>query len=637
MARKPIKARVTIRLDTPFHVGGGFGESGVLNYLHRNSQGEPVWPGSAFRGKARHYAQQLLYAVEGIECLHHAGVDQSSSSKNCGCLVCDMFGDAGNARGNLFFSDLRLSEPDSLHIDTRMGNAIDRARRTARDNSLFQIETASTYGESVLVGKIEGTLREDLYSDQQNLLEAAIKAIAFIGGNTGRGLGWVCEDGIEIKWEYPDENTQSLSDSNERAAVDSGEHPLNQPTPHTTAKVVLTTKSPLLIGGHSTRSNYRRTQPFISGGVIRASLAREIVTREGSSDTRRLNYVTPPDSHSAFPNLRQYFGELQFSFFLPQGCRVAPLTAKKCKYGCSDNDSSDSGKPDPVTLTYDTLIATLNNEPEFRCPKCKGRTERVGLFCDCENQGIVREKPVTELVTKSAIDKYRGTSKDEMLFSLEAIVPETVFEGTISGSFTLEELEKLVADDLRIGGRLTSGYGLVDVDVAVSNTAQDTDAQIRKRIEDFNTLLKGNKNSESRDVLIPITLLSDARAVLKEPTSRENEDYLQTYLNALFPQFDDIAQVAHAITQHTLWRGFDTQQKGNFLKDTALLIKAGSVFVLQANGINDDLLDRLLKLEEHGICPEEVDAYNGYGQVRVADEFHIERAVIEESFYVEHQ
>jgi CRISPR-associated Csx10 family RAMP protein len=518
-----------------------------------------------------------------------------------------MFGDAGNARGHLFFSDLRLPAPEASLIDIRTGNAIDRTRKTAKDNSLFSIEAASAYGRIVLVGEIEGTLQAGMEQDQQQLLEAAIKTIAYIGGNTGRGLGWVEEAVVTIECETVEEN-------------DSGTQYVG--APDTVAKVLLTAKAPLLIGQHSTRSNYRRTQSLIPGGVVRASLAREIVAREGSSDAEYQNYVTPPEGSSNFPTLRQHFGELRFGSFLPHGWRIPPLTAMQCKYSCTDDNSFDEGGSSSEVAAYDTLAAILDNAPEFRCPKCKGRTERVAHFCD--SQGITKDKPLTELVTKSAIDKYRGTSKDEMLFSLEAIAPPAYLEGTIAGKFALEELEALVSDGLRLGGRLTSGYGLVAVDVGESDVTVDSSTQLKKRIEDFNALLK-----EREGVLIPVSLLSDARVILEEPESYEDEAYLHAYLDSLFPQFKGVAQVMRAIAQHTLWRGFDTRQRSGFLKDAAHLIKAGSVFVLQVGEITDDLLDTLLELQIRGICPQDDDAYCGYGQVRVADEFHIERAIKE--------
>ena len=185
--RIPIHVRVSIVMDSPFHVGGGKGVDGVCSYLLRDGAGNPYWPGSAFKGKVRHFAR-LLFESNGGCCVFDHALKTDINKTPCGCIVCDMLGSAGNSPGSLRFIDMSFKDKTFASSEMRTGNAIDRRRRVANDNSLFQIETVGT-GESILIGEIIGTLSADSFDDQKALLEAAVSAIPHIGGNTGRGVG----------------------------------------------------------------------------------------------------------------------------------------------------------------------------------------------------------------------------------------------------------------------------------------------------------------------------------------------------------------------------------------------------------------------------------------------------------------
>ena len=119
---------------------------------------------------------------------------------------------------------------------------------------------------------------------------------------------------------------------------------------------------------------------------------------------------------------------------------------------------------------------------------------------------------------------------------------------------------------------------------------------------------------------IPITLRSDAIVVLKEPENQSDDDYLQMYREALFSSLPDI-RLTRVIAQHDQWRGFDTSKKTGYLNEPMHIIKAGAVFLLEAE-LTDELLGALLDLQATGICKDNKHNLNGYGQIRVADEYH---------------
>ena len=572
MNRIPIRIDVAITLAAPFHVGGGKGGAGACNYLVRDCEGLPYWPGSAFKGKVRHYARLLYEGAAAGQCGFEHSLADGDRVTRCACMVCELLGGAGNAKGSLLFGDMRLTAANTA---MRAGNAIDRCRRTAKDDHLFQVETAAA---DMLIGEITGTLDKENFDDQKNLLEAAIKAIPHIGGNTGRGLGWVKSIAVNI----------TVIEANEHAA-DAKAFPL------VTLPVKLTAQAPLLIGTRTSESNFRATLHHVPGAVVRAALAQALIARDGGAMQGKVNWVAQAGGRGQFPTLRRAFGDLRITQFMPscrfpcEGCRFAPMTAKHLKYGKAKDNS------------FDTLL---------HHPQADTRTERVKVFINA--RGELADPIQTMVATKSAMNRFSGTSQDEMLFSAEVMTPPAVFAGTVSGRFDPEELVRLVENGIRVGGYQTAGYGRCAVDIGPPIGAADTREQLRGRIDQC-----GGK--------IPVTLLSDAVVSLAEPEDVSNEGYLQVYQKTLFDDLPGVT-LTKAIAQHSQWRGFDTSKRTEDIleQQTLHVIQAGAVFLLEAE-LTDGLLDKLLALQSNGICKEDIHNRNGCGQIRVADDYHFLR------------
>jgi len=572
----PVRVTVEIKLDAPFHVGGGKGGSGTSSYLVRDGNNAPYWPGSAFKGKVRHFARLLLEGAAVGQCEFEHRVDfvdferkqDDNDASPCKCLVCKMLGGAGNAKGSLLFGDMKLNVANT---EMRTGNAIDRYRRTAKDESLFQIETADA---EMLTGEIIGTLSEENYDEQKALLEAAIKAIPHIGGNTGRGLGWIAEDGIAVEIIALDAEEVSV--------------PVDDP-PWVTVPVTITAQSPLLIGKKSSESNFRATLGHIPGAVLRAALAQTLIAQDGGAEEGKVNWVAKEGGQGRFPSLRRAFGELRITQCLPEECRFAPVTVECLK-------GSKQG--------YDTLLVKREE---------KAPTERVKGYID--GQGRKLDGPTKMVVTKSAMNRFRGTSQDEMLFSMEVMLPPVVFQGEISGVFDPAELERLTQNGIRVGGYQTAGHGRCKMEIGAPTDSADTPEQLRRRVE----MCRGK---------IPVTLRSDAIVALEPPEDTSNEGYLLAYQKALFSTLTGV-KLTKVIAQHSQWRGFDTSKPTEDIlkRQTYHVIDAGAVFLLEteAPDLTDELLAALLKLQSKGVCQDDIHNRNGYGQIRVADEFHFIR------------
>ena len=706
---KRLHLKITAHLSSPLHVGGGKGSVGAYSYLQRDQNGNPYWPGSAFKGKARHFAMQLYGSNDGANCVFSHNTTEDNHE--CNCPVCDMLGSAGNAPGRLIFSDMHIKLSEDIPYDTsfRTGNAIDRYLHVARDQHLFGVEV--THGDMPLVleGFIDGYLDDTRYDSQEKLLRESIKLIACIGGNTSRGLGWLdgellVEECVPQKKQaiVPDSNRLELvvtptpnsdplelvltptSDPLELVSTPDGDSLKCVLTPNSDRlKLIMTPKSLALFGTHSTQSNFRDTLTYIPGHVFRAGLANAIIARCGSKDkdTERIRQVPPPaDDEKApeFPLLRKKFNELRFTCMTPLGAHPFPLTACTCKY--ADCESCQCIYWD--TLAKQLFIDDVGNETNtdknidvnapFLCAREGKRAERAKGWFYIDRENLYTVSPRTMVVTKSAIDRYRGTARDEMLYSMRLLtgdaeiksseiingkrniktfitshtshashishtsVPnennteldEFHFCGYIEGDIDRSELEELFSEEMFFGARQTSGYGCMVIDLKDAEP-QDTTADIRRRIERFNALIPENKN-----FYIPITLLSDAQVDLPvlSPAGVENDAYLDAYFSLfklLLPTGGTTIRMIKAIARVAPWRGFDTSQKEKFLKNISHRIHAGSVFVLRTDKLSDELLEELLSMQYSGICSRDAPEHlsqNGFGQVRVADEFHIDYA-----------
>ena len=604
---KKIRLKVTIRLLTPLHVGGEPGEDANTAYILRGANNQAYYPGTAFKGKVRHYAQQLQKM---------RNINNCRFPSFCECAVCRLFGGKGNAPGSLFFNNFHAV--GGQDIELRAGNAIDRFRRVAEDEKLFTTETVVIKAlQGYVTGYVGKKNISDIDEDDLKLVKDSIRLIHQIGGQTSRGLGWV--DGeIEILDEQQDQSLNKESDKSDGSA--------------SCVPITLTPKSPLLIGTHTTQSNFRDTQCVIPGAVLRAAMARAICRQDGTSDQSEKGIKTIMPEDTPFRKLREAFADLRFST-LHSGIQDEPnpITTRKCKFKKNHR-------------YVDVLAAMIINEAQdnqekLQCPECdsqpgEGRLEKVAPYENIQNYLTKKINPNDcRLITSthSEIDKLRGTAKDGRLFTVRAIAPKAVtFHGTISGDIDLGELSRLLRSPLHVGAMLTSGFGVCDVTIESSPEKQNDD--LLDRIKRFNKLIGG------KGYFIPITLMSDMVADLKVKTDEHSspdeqgssdlqDEYTSAYADLLKPilgEFD--FEMAKVITKPRMWRGFDTsKQEGGFEKPARYLLQAGSVLVVRVDTLEAPILEKLQMLEHKGIG---LDTQDGYGAVRIAHESHIKHALV---------
>lgn len=177
------------RVGQGFHIGSGYAYAGRIDHaLLKMADGLPYLPGSALKGKFRHAAREVAYALDIQICKRECLPENP-------CAHCRMFG-SRFLRGGLTFSDARcevrenpvlgiVSDGAARMWEERSGVAIDRRTRVAFPRHLFQTEAAPE--GLIFKGTIESPFEDDAV--ETSLLRAAVRSIAFFGGDSSRGLG----------------------------------------------------------------------------------------------------------------------------------------------------------------------------------------------------------------------------------------------------------------------------------------------------------------------------------------------------------------------------------------------------------------------------------------------------------------
>lgn len=176
---EPVVYKVNIKVITPFNIATG---ENTQDFVHKNTvkyQGKPYIPASTVKGKIRNN----FYMIN----------EFNHTENNCNCCMCRIFGKPGYSPSKIYIDDFVTEEEPQTFI--RFGNAIDRYRKTARDNALFTEELS---GNSLFKGIIKVYFDDDTVAYKEKL-EMAIKMIDSIGNGRSRGHGHVEIDLEEVK------------------------------------------------------------------------------------------------------------------------------------------------------------------------------------------------------------------------------------------------------------------------------------------------------------------------------------------------------------------------------------------------------------------------------------------------------
>jgi CRISPR-associated protein Csx10 len=272
-----------------------------------------------------------------------------------------------------------------------------------------------------------------------------------------------------------------------------------------------------------------------------------------------------------------------------------------------------------------------------------------GFYAPPHDDDIHRQTTRTvaqRVMTRVSINRRRGTAEDQRLYSFLALSEvnrfvryqwdkqsiekkaersfATLFLGSVV-SRTDDDLAPLLAQIDQVGGRITTGMG--EVAVQAQETTPEDGQVIQRRIAQMTerfrasaaryARLRPTRDWQPDGAVFTVNLLSDA--ILYEdgwrPTTTLTAEMLceATGIPSELRLLRSFAQSDIAGGWNVVWPG---------PKPTEVSTQRGAVFVFQApHGLTDDDHQRLADLQLDGIGERRAE---GYGQVRICDEFHLD-------------
>lgn len=203
-----LEVKLNLTISTALMIAGGEMASrlGIDKATIKNRNGKLIIPASTIKGKLRDECQRILIGLYPniFTCKPPKADDMCPqpyirSKTNIEiCPICKIFGSPWKT-SSLFFSDLVLQnhefDPDPKedkprNTTVKIGVAIDRYTRIAKDKSLYYLETSPQGYPVNFSNKI--SIKGEVESEKDiALLYAGIQSLFNIGGSKSVGLGWI--------------------------------------------------------------------------------------------------------------------------------------------------------------------------------------------------------------------------------------------------------------------------------------------------------------------------------------------------------------------------------------------------------------------------------------------------------------
>lgn len=357
--------------------------------------------------------------------------------------------------------------------------------------------------------------------------------------------------------------------------------------------------SPLTFPTRKPGTQFQASLPYIPGAVVYGALGADDLIRP-HLDQLRCRNAYPTNGPDA------------------SWVRPLPVTALKPK--------GSTGTP------QDSLVGRVCWERQQPTALVYAPTDKTGRAWEASSGfygyqgGTFRTHSVEQrIVTRVAINRERGVAEDTRLYSPLVLQEGSRFVGSIA---VPEDLAVLATppSTLRIGGRQHSGMGRVAIEqIAVSDeqleTTADAATALLNRIDQLTQRFQARAALYERlggaaweikpRSIFTINLLSDA--LLLEHGWFPSQTLRLEELGLRFE-----ATLLRAFTATQVMGGWNVQWQ--IAKPTALATRMGGLWVFEAErSLTEDDCTALLALQNTGVgerCAE------GFGQVRICDEFH---------------
>jgi CRISPR/Cas system CSM-associated protein Csm3 (group 7 of RAMP superfamily) len=594
-------------------IGGQTAHAAGAHAVHtRDRLGQPVVPSTAIRGALRESLEALLRGTGKPACMGGDGhlhddvvhaqappTEREACIIDGGgrCLPCRLFGssrdrlDPGEtASSGLVLADARL---DTEHAGwyTRSGVAIERARRSAHDKALvFQRVPAGRD----LCFVAEGRLRAP---ELAYALEAAARATTHIGASRSRGLGHV-----EITMRWHDAGATAASPSATKS-------PSLLPA-HGDLYLRVTLEAPASFGVAVVERNFRDTRHDVPGSAVRGAVGFALaeLVADVNQDPAFLALVDPErGAHFGFLQLVQESTTSEIG----HGVGALPITAATCKVARRDHGVSDT-LLDRLVLTQACSTEEATRVPAWarqRCPVCQSPLRGAS------GSRRSADTPRTRVVTRVAMDRTRGSGRNEYLFTEMLLEAGTRFEGFVrnvppEGRARLAQA--LGSGIVSLGRGRAMGWGRIRLDVQSADQAMPRLPLAERRASFVRVLsarlVAAKFSDDLARRLVPVTLLS--------PLDAGDDDGERTLTEALGG-----LGCAFKARRFTREGGWDLSRTGKGMQPV-LATAAGGVFVIELaeDTSGPDITARIEYVEQHGVGNRR---HQGFGQVLCFDPFHL--------------
>jgi len=424
-------------------------------------------------------------------------------------------------------------------------------------------------------------------------------------------------------------------------------------------RIELTIKalSPLAIGKQKPGGSINEVARYIPGSVLRGAIAKHILQRAGrelenlatnGGDFADLFLAeNPAIFQNAYPAVAKVGSKHQV---VDNNIKVLPATAV-------------SSKANPGFLpkghgVFDTLIDSFcaeqfqhSYDPSSLKALEQGvdpRVETYNSLYSKHNEQYCTHAATSRLLTRVGINRYRATSSDDILYSIEVLNEafivanegknqewdNYVYRGyiNVSNDELATKLTNFINNNsevFRLGGSVSRGLGKVEITAKEIPVADDISSRIHvfnqalhKRWQDWSEAFgdglrpaKSDRtpNPTSKRTFFTLNLHSDVILT---------EDWQRTTVISpeMLQQFADVEDPS--LKLHTAYSSYSYTSGWNsawgLMKDVELVTNKGSVYLFSTE--NRQLWeDALSSLELRGVGDRTCE---GFGQVEICNEFH---------------
>lgn len=396
--------------------------------------------------------------------------------------------------------------------------------------------------------------------------------------------------------------------------------------------------SPLAIGRRKPGGSISEVEDYIPGTVIRGAIAGQIL-REAGRGSEDLA-TQGGDFQSLFLNAQPAIFQNAYPAIIPTKnqpraieirCLPATALSDKTNPGFTTTKGADGA--------FDTLIDRFCAESYgYPYDPCTPKGERVdsfsGFYCRV-NARYFTPSTSKRLLTRVGINRRRATAEDDILYSVEVLNESKPIkdEPVIYKSAILIPDEQLAnqlrqyicdrATSFRFGGSTSRGLGAVEI---ITEPTIRIEPDVQARIHQFNKMLNERWDSWQHIFRTPLTDVITNRTFFTlglqaDAILAENWQRTMVISKAMLKQFADVQD--KSLQLHVAYSSYDYRGGWNaawgLMKDIELVTNKGSVYLFSTTN-PDNWWQALSDLELKGVGERTSE---GFGQVRVCDEFHL--------------